>query len=168
MADVKKKRVLLTGASGSMGGEAFKELLQRRDKCDIVLILRPSKPNREAFGKYDGQPGVTIVWGDLCNPNDVLKAVTGVDHVLHPAALIAPEADSKPRQCRQVNFGGTQNIIAAIKKQPNNGDGIRFVYIGSVAEYGDRLPPIHWIRVGDPLKPSVGDYYATTKIAAEK
>ena len=96
----KKKRVLLTGASGSMGGEAFKELLRRRDKCDIVLLLRPSKQNREAFGKYDGQSGVTIVWGDLCNPDDVLKAVNGVDHVLHPAALIAPEADDKPKQCR--------------------------------------------------------------------
>ena len=92
----KKKRVLLTGASGSMGGQAFKELLRRRDKCDIVLLLRPSKQNREAFGKYDGQPGVTVVWGDLCNPDDVLKAVNGIDHVLHPAALIAPEADGKP------------------------------------------------------------------------
>ncbi len=164
----KKKRVLLTGASGSMGGQAFKELLRRRDKCDIVLLLRPSKQNREAFSRYDGQPGVTVVWGDLCNPDDVLKAVNGIDHVLHPAALIAPEADGKPKQCRMINFGGTSNIIAAIKKQPNNGDNIRLVYIGSVAAYGDRLPPIQWINVGDPLKPSVGDYYATTKIAAER
>ena len=164
----RKKRVLLTGASGSMGGQALKELLRRRDKCDIVLLLRPSKQNRAAFAKYDGQPGLSIVWGDLCNPDDVLKAVNGIDHILHPAALIAPEADGKPKQCRMINFGGTANIIAAIKKQPDNGDNIRLVYIGSVAAYGDRLPPIQWINVGDPLKPSVGDYYATTKIAAER
>ena len=161
----KKKRVLLTGASGSMGGGAFRELLRRRDKLDIVLLLRPSPQNRKAFSQYDGQNGVTIVWGDLCNPDDVVKAVTGVDHVLHPAALIAPEADDKPKQCRTINFGGTTNIVAAIKKQPDNGDHIRLVYISSVAAYGDRLPPIHWISVGDPLRPSVGDYYATTKIA---
>lgn len=151
-----------------MGGEAFEELLRRRDRCDVVILLRPSKQNKEAFGKYDGQPDVTVVWGDLCKPDDVLKAVNGVDYVLHPAALIAPEADSKPNQCRMINFGGTSNIIAAIKKQPNNGDNVRLVYISSVAAYGDRLPPIHWINVGDPLKPSVGDYYATTKIAAER
>lgn len=164
----KKKRVLLTGASGSMGGGAFRELLRRRDRCDIVLLMRPSKQNREAFSRYDGKGGVTIVWGDLCSPDDVLRAVTGVDYVLHPAALIAPEADHKPGQCRRINFGGTSNIVAAIKKQPDNGDHIRLVYVSSVAAYGDRLPPIHWISVGDPLRPSVGDFYATTKIASER
>ncbi len=163
-----KKRVLLTGASGSMGGGAFRELLRRRDRCDTVLLLRPSAQNRRDFGRYDGRDGVTIVWGDLCNPDDVLRAVTGADYVLHPAALIAPEADHKPAQCRRINFGGTSNILAAIKKQPDNGDHIRLVYISSVAAYGDRLPPIHWIRVGDPLRPSVGDFYATTKIASER
>lgn len=163
-----KKRILLTGASGSMGGQAFKELMRRRDKYDTVLLLRGSKQNRKAFAQYEGQKGLTIVWGDLCKPDDVLKAVDGADHVLHPASLIAPEADDKPVQCRNVNCLGTANIIAAIKKQPENGDNVRLVYIASVAEYGDRLPPIHMVRVGDPLKPSVGDFYATTKIAAER
>jgi len=40
-----KKKVLLTGASGSMEGTAFKELLNRRDKYDIVLLLRPRLQN---------------------------------------------------------------------------------------------------------------------------
>jgi len=164
---VAKKKIVLTGASGSMGGEAFQELLRRRDKYDTVLLLRPSKENKKAFSKYEGQPGVTIAWGDLCNPDDVLRAIDGADHVLHPASLIAPEADDKPAMCKAVNRGGTANIIAAIKKQPQNGDNVRLVYVASVAQYGDRLPPIHMVRVGDPMKPSVGDYYATTKIAAE-
>ncbi len=163
-----KRKVLLTGASGSMGGEAFKELLRRRDKYDIVLLLRPSRKNRKAFGRYEGQEGIRIIWGDLSSFDDVLEAVNGADHVLHPAAFIAPAADHNPPLCRECNLVGTENIIAAIKKQPDNGDNVRLVYIGSVAEYGDRLPPIHMVRVGDPLKPSVGDFYATTKIAAER
>ncbi|MBE0481063.1 MAG: NAD-dependent epimerase/dehydratase family protein [Dehalococcoidia bacterium] len=163
-----RKKVFLTGASGSMGGEAFKELLRRKDSYDIVLLLRKSRPNVEGFSKYEGQQGIRIVWGDLCNPGDVLEAVTGVDYVLHPAAFIAPEADKNPPLCRRINHGGTLNIIDAIKKQPDGGDHVRFVYVGSVAEYGDRLPPIHMARVGDPLKPSIGDFYATTKIAAER
>lgn len=151
-----------------MGGEAFKELLRRRDKYDIVLLLRPSTKNKRAFKRYEGQEGLRIVWGDLRNPVDVLEAVNGADHVLHPGAFISPAADYNPPRCRRINLGGTENIIAAIKKQPNNGDNVRLVYIGSVAEYGDRLPPVQWIKVGDPLKPSVGDFYATTKIAAER
>lgn len=161
-----KKNVLLTGASGSMGGEAFRELLRRKDQYDIVLLLLPK--DRKAFEKYGRQEGIRIVWGDLCNFEDVLEAVNGVDYVLHPAALIAPEADKNPQLCKRINYGGTENIIAAIKRQPKNGDDIRFVYISSVAAYGDRLPPIHMVRVGDPLKPSIGDFYATTKIAAER
>ncbi len=151
-----------------MGGEAFKALLRRRDKYDIVLLLRPSTKNKRAFKRYEGQEGLRIVWGDLRNPVDVLEAVNGADHVLHPGAFISPAADYNPPRCRRINLGGTENIIAAIKKQPNNGDNVRLVYIGSVAEYGDRLPPVQWIKVGDPLKPSVGDFYATTKIAAER
>ena len=159
-----KKKVLLTGASGSMGHAAFLELLKRRDEYDIVLLLVPSKKDRAAFRKYD----VKIVWGDLTCYEDVLEAVDGVDFVLHPAAFISPAADHDPRWAREVNYGGTVNVIDAIKAQPNGGDRIRFVYISSVAVYGDRLPPIHRIRVGDPVVPSVYDFYATTKIAAER
>ena len=163
-----KKKVLLTGASGSMGGEAFRELLRRKDRYDIVLLILPSKQDKKAFAKYEGQEGIKIVWGDLCNFDDVLEAVNGVDYVLHPAALVAPEADKNPPLCGRINCGGTENMISAIKRQPNNGDDIPLVYVSSVAVYGDRLPPIHMVNVGDPLKPSVGDFYATTKIAAER
>ena len=45
---------------------------------------------------------------------------------------------------------------------------VKLVYIGSVAQTGDRLSPIHWGRVGDPIKPSIYDHYAVTKIAAER
>jgi nucleoside-diphosphate-sugar epimerase len=158
-----KKRVLLTGASGSMGHEAFKELLKKRDAYDIVLLLIPSSKKR--IQEYSNINGVSVVWGDIRNPDDVEKAVEGVDHVLHPAALIAPQADRKPLTCRNINFGGTKNLIAAIKKQQRE---IKFVYISSIAVYGDRLPPIHMLGVGDPLKPSVGDFYATTKIDSER
>jgi nucleoside-diphosphate-sugar epimerase len=150
-----------------MGGVAFKELLNRRDKYDIVLLLRPRMQNKIAFGKYDGKNGVKIVWGNLGNYEDVLKAVNGVDHVLHAAAFISPRADRNPKRCGMSNKTGTENIVRAIKQQPNH-DEIRLVSIGSVAEYGDRLPPVHWIKVGDPIWVSVGDYYGVTKMWAER
>ena len=163
-----KKKVLLTGASGSMGGDAFKELLRRKDKYDVRLLLRPSKKNKRAFGRYEGQEGVEIIWGDLSKMNDVLEAVNGVQHVLHVAALVSPEADHNAPLCNLCNRVGTENIVEAIKHQPGGGDSITLVSIASVAMYGDRLPPVHWLKVGDPLKPSVGDYYSITKMFAER
>jgi nucleoside-diphosphate-sugar epimerase len=176
-----KSRVLLTGASGSMGNEAFKELLRRRSKYDIVLILRPSKENKKKFKKYFSkniclhsqnnvveENGLKIIWGDLTSYDDVLMAAEGVDYVLHPAAFIAPGADHNPYLAEKINVGGTINIINAIKAQKNGAERIKLVYISSVAIYGDRLAPIYWIRTGDPLKPSVYDFYATTKIRAER
>ena len=176
-----KIRVLLTGASGSMGSEAFKELLRRKSQYDITLLLRPSKDNKNSFKKYvpnDATPynekgvveheGLKIVWGDLTDYPDVLESVQDVDIVLHPAAFIAPAADHNPELAERINVGGTKNIINAIKSQDNGINRIKLVYISSVAIYGDRLAPIYWIRTGDPLKPSVYDFYATTKIRAER
>ncbi|MEX2724859.1 MAG: NAD-dependent epimerase/dehydratase family protein [Candidatus Freyarchaeota archaeon] len=175
-----KPRVLLTGASGSMGKMAFQELLKRKDEFDIVLLLLPRKEIIKEFSKYVGgkkvpvggrgiveHEGLKIVYGDLTNPEDVLEAVNGCDFVLHPAALIPPAADRNPELTERVNLGGTKNIINAIKKQPNR-EGVKLVYISSIAIYGDRLPPVHRIRVGDPLIPSVYDFYATTKLKAER
>ena len=42
------------------------------------------------------------------------------------------------------------------------------IYIGTVAETGDRLQKIHMGRVGDPLKPSIFDFYAVSKIRGER
>jgi len=164
-----------------MGSEAFRELLRRKSKYDIVLILRPSSENKKTFRKHlpsdkipIGERGVSedgglkIVWGDLTNYQDVLEAVNGVDCVLHPAAFIAPAADHNPELAERINVGGTENIIKAIKAQDNGANRIKLVYISSVAIYGDRLTPIYWVRTGDPLKPSVYDFYATTKIRAER
>lgn len=65
------------------------------------------------------------------------------------------------------NLGSTKNIIQSIIEQGREQE-VKFVYIGTVAETGDRMPPIHWGRVGDPIKPSMFDYYAVSKIAAER
>jgi nucleoside-diphosphate-sugar epimerase len=162
-----KRTILLTGASGSMGSEAFAELLRRSDRLNTRLILRPSPVNQRNFAPYDGRAGVEIVWGDLTKLDDVKRAVAGVDAVLHPAAMISPEADRHPKIARKVNVGGTQNLIDAIKAEPGGASNIPLVYVASVAQYGDRLPPNEWINVGDPLRPSVLDYYALTKMEAE-
>jgi nucleoside-diphosphate-sugar epimerase len=166
-----KERVLLTGASGSMGFEAFKLLWEKRDQYDIVLLLRPSNKNKKLFRKYvkaaeqNGGIEFKIVWGDVQQKEDVVEACQGIDYCLHPMALISPAADRNPEMAHRVNYLGTKYIVEAIEAQ--DPDHIRLVSIGSVAEYGDRMPPIHHGRTGDPIVPSVYDHYALTKIQGE-
>ena len=177
-----KEKVFLAGASGSMGYEAFKNLWKRRNEYDIVLLQRPSKKNKRLFAPYERKCGIKpikgkgvveknglkIVWGDATNYDDILEACDDIDWCLCPMAFISPAADRNPEMAKAVNTTAIQYIIKAIKSQPDGAEHIKFIYTGSVAETGDRLQSIHVGRVGDPLKPSVFDFYAVTKIMGER
>ena len=91
-----KKTVFLTGASGNMGYAGFKEIYKRKDKYNLVLLLRGSEKNRIKFKDYENDPAVKIVWGDLTNYDDVRKCVTGSDIVLHVGGMVSPAADYFP------------------------------------------------------------------------
>jgi nucleoside-diphosphate-sugar epimerase len=132
-----------------------------------VTLVRPSEKNRRAMQAYADEPALTIVWGDLTRYEDVLACVSQADRVLHPAAFVAPAADHDPETAWKINVGSAENIVRAIQAQPDP-EAIRLVNIGTVAQTGDRLPPIHLGRTGDPLKPSIFDMYACSKIAAER
>ena len=161
-----KKRVFITGATGNMGGAALKELLGRRDRFDIVLLARPGKKNIKKLKYLKDEPGVDIIWGDLTDYDSVLKGVTGADYVLHIGGMVSPAADMYPERTLKVNVQGARNVVNAVKAQPNR-DDIGVVYIGSVAQVGNHLPPRHWGRTGDPIYTSIFDWYSVSKCLAE-
>ena len=163
---MQKKTVALTGSSGTMGWAGFQELYAKKDKYNIVVLNRGSKKNREKFAAYENDPAVKLVWGDLTNYEDVLELVTGADYVLHVGGMVSPAADYYPVKTQKTNVAAAQNIVKAIKAQPNP-DAVKVVYIGTVAETGDRNAPVHWARTGDPIKISVYDHYAISKVKAE-
>lgn len=178
------KKIFLTGATGSMGMATLKALVVDTD-YDLVLLIRPTRADRKriqpflkAYGgapkggagldDLDGRHGrIKVVYGDLTVYEDILRCVTGADVILHCGALVSPLADDNPDLAMRVNYGAMLHLIKAIKAQPN-ADQIRLVSVGTIAQTGDRMPPIHWGQVGDPIKPSVHDYYAVSKIAAER
>lgn len=162
-----KQRVFVTGATGGMGFASLKEMLKDIDKQNIVILARDSEKNRSLLAPYMQTKGLTIEWGDLNDYEVVKKCVKDCDIVLHIAAFVSPAADYYPERAMKVNYGSTRNIIRAIYEHKQQ-DFTRLVYIGTVAETGDRMPPIHWGRVGDPIKPSMFDYYAVSKVAAER
>jgi nucleoside-diphosphate-sugar epimerase len=161
------KRVFLTGATGTMGRAVLRELVDRADRLDVVALVLPTPHDRQAMAEFQDARNLSVVFGDLARYADVERCVRGADYVLHTAALVSPAADDRPELTMRVNVGGARNIVRAVRAR-DDADSVSVVMIGSVAETGDRNPPHHWGRVGDPLKPAMLDVYAQSKIAAER
>lgn len=155
------KKILLTGASGSVGFQVFQELLRRQDRYCLRILCLNTFLEKKVFNPY--QDEVEVFWGDIRNPDDVNKAVQGVDVILHIAGIIPPAADQHPELARAVNVNGTKNVVDASSMQNNPP---KIIFTSSISVYGDRLVNPE-IIVGDPLNPSKGDEYARTKIDAE-
>lgn len=162
-----KRTVFLTGGTGNMGWAGFQELYARKERFDIRLLARDSKKNHKMLDRYASDPAVTVIWGDLTRYEDVLAGVNGADIVLHVGGMVSPAADYFPEKTLKVNVSAAENVAKAALAQPN-ADDIKVVYIGSVAQYGDRNPPRHWGDVNEPQTPAKYDMYALSKIRAEQ
>jgi nucleoside-diphosphate-sugar epimerase len=157
-----KRRVVVTGGAGAIGREVLKELHQHKNWYEVTVVdrntpevLRRLKPFRKDF---------RFVLGNVYDPALIEKAVTGADVVIHLAAVIPPLADHRPELAEKVNTGGTRILVKTLEEKA---PGAFLLYTSSVSVYGDRVYN-PWITVDDPLLPSEGDFYAETKIRAEK
>lgn len=159
-----KKVVFLTGATGTMGYAGMQEILKYPDRYTLRIIARPSQKNKKLLASL--QDKLDIIWGDLTRYEDILRGVTGADIVLHVGGMVSPKADYLPNQTRRTNIAASTFIRDAVLAQPEDHQP-RVVYIGSVAQMGDRREPLHWGRTGDPICVSAYDHYGITKARAE-
>ena len=156
-----KKKVLLTGASGTIGKEIFKELLSRINEYEICLFLRGSRKNKKLFNRYKDK--IRIFWGTLQNYEEVKEAVNKQDVVIHVAGALPDVAFKYPEIVVSTNVDGTQNVINAMLSQLYPP---KLIYTSSVSVYGDRREnPI--IRLSDPIDEDTKDVYTSSKIKAE-
>ncbi|MEO9076128.1 MAG: NAD(P)-dependent oxidoreductase, partial [Gelidibacter sp.] len=155
-----KTNILLTGASGTIGFEVLKQLIAK-GIYNITAFDKKNKLSIEKLITYKDK--VRLIFGDITNPLD-LEKITNIDVAIHLAAIIPPFADEHPELAKKVNTKGTQNLIHQLEKTSPKAF---FIYSSSISVYGDRIDK-PYIKIGDPLIPSEGDAYATTKIAAEK
>lgn len=159
---MKKTNVLLTGASGSVGFEALKQLTARIDEFNITVFDLKNARAEKLFEPYKNS--IQIIYGDITNPADTMEACKNQDYVIHLAALIPPKADELLELARKINTEGTRHLVKNLETYSPNAF---LAYSSSVSVYGDRVKnPL--IYVTDPLNPSPGDFYATTKIASEE
>ena len=160
-----KKTIFLTGATGTMGYAGMTEILRYPDNYHLRILARPSAKNKELLAPLMAK--VEVIWGDLTNYNDILRGVTGSDIVLHVGGMVSPQADYRPKATLRTNISAATYIRDAVLAQPEDKQP-KVVYIGSVAQMGDRREPLHWGRAGDPICVSAYDHYGLTKAEAER
>ena len=153
--------VLLTGASGTVGIEVLKQLVEI-DAVELTVFDKETSHAIKLFSPYKNR--MNVIYGDLCNDADVQKIPDKIDVTIHLAAIIPPLADEMPDLTYRVNVLGTKEIIKILEiKSPN----AFLLYSSSISVYGDRVLNPN-ITVNDPLNPSEGDFYGRTKIEAEE
>ena len=160
-------KIAMTGVSGDMGREALKAVLALPVGACVRVLLTPKKRNDELARRLRQQygPRVEVVRGDVTRKEDCERLVAGSEYVLHMAGVIPPASDHSPSLSHRVNFGGTAAMADAVRAsvpQP------AFIYISSVAVYGNRTMAHPFGRVGDPLLPSPFEAYELHKLKAER
>jgi UDP-N-acetylglucosamine 4-epimerase len=158
-------RWLVTGAAGFIGSHLVERLLRLNQ---VVVGLdnfatghRANLADVEAAVGADAWSRFFLLEGDIRDPEICRRAMNGVDHVLHQAALgSVPRSIADPLTTNAVNIGGFLNVLDAARLA-----GVRsFVYAASSSTYGNEpnLPKLE-DRIGSPLSP-----YAVTKLVNEQ
>ena len=156
--------VLLTGAFGNVGKSALEELL--RQGHTVRCFDLKTKANERAARQFRGR--IELVWGDLRCPEDVAVAVRDQDVVVHLAFIIPKmsatgiESEARPDWAREINVGGTRNLLDAMQALPRPP---KLIFASSYHVFGrtqDQPPPR---TVLDPVRPI--EHYAHHKVACE-
>src|SRR5215469_11204043 len=145
-------KVLITGATGLLGGHLIRELRERGE--DIRALVLPVE-NADRLLKQ----GVEVVRGDVTDASTLGPAVKDIELIFHLAGMMGvwrPLADY-----RLVNVTGSENLYRAAQKA-----GVRrFVHTSSHTVYG--LGYGVFLTEKDALRPDP-DPYSLTKAEGDR
>jgi UDP-N-acetylglucosamine 4,6-dehydratase len=107
------KNILITGGTGSFGKQFVRTILKRYKPNKIIIYSRDELKQFEMAQKYNDK-AMRYFIGDVRDLPRLQKAMSGVDVVVHAAALKhVPIAEYNPMECIKTNVMGAQNIIDA-------------------------------------------------------
>ena len=105
------KRVLVTGAAGTLGLQTIKYLLSEGKYNITVLDLKNKKVFRN-LKKY--RKRVDVIYGDVLDRNLVEKLVKNTDIIIHLASCLPPVCNYYKDIPKIIELDGTENIVRAI------------------------------------------------------
>ena len=111
------KSMLVTGGTGSFGKKFIATVLQRFPKIErLVIYSRDELKQFEMSQEFSESkfPSLRYFIGDVRDKERLMRALEGVDTVVHAAALKqVPTAEYNPFECIKTNIIGAQNVIEA-------------------------------------------------------
>jgi len=139
--------ILITGGTGSFGNTFVPMTLAKYNPKRLVIYSRDEMKQWEMAQKYQDDPRVVFVIGDVRDKDRLSRAIGGIDFVVHAAATkIVPTAEYNPFECVKTNVDGAMNIIDACIDR-----GIR------------RVVALSTDKASNPI-----NLYGATKLASDK
>ncbi|MCG9597821.1 NAD-dependent epimerase/dehydratase family protein [Vibrio sp. Isolate25] len=158
------KSWLVTGVAGFIGSNLLETLLQLNQKVvgldNFATGHQHNLDEVKSLVSTEHWDNFTFIEGDIRDYETCTRAVSGVDYVLHQAALgSVPRSIVDPITSNAANVTGFLNMLNAAKDEEVKS----FTYAASSSTYGDQpaLPKVEE-NIGNPLSP-----YAVTKYVNE-
>jgi nucleoside-diphosphate-sugar epimerase len=152
--DGRSRRVLVTGASGSIGPRVVALLHEQGWHVRVLTLEEP--PTALFHGE------VQVIVGDITDASIVREAVRGVGAIIHMAARLHVQAPSGGMwdEYERVNVRGTANVVqAAVADRAE-----RLLFFSTTAVYGASPG----VLATEATPPTPGTAYARSKLAAEQ
>lgn len=158
------KTWLVTGVAGFIGSNLLETLLKLNQTVvgldNFAAGYQKNLDEVQSLVSSEQWDRFSFIEGDIRNFADCQKACSGVDYVLHQAALgSVPRSLADPITTNEVNISGFLNMLTAAR----DAEVKSFTYAASSSTYGDHpgLPKVE-DKIGKPLSP-----YAVTKYVNE-
>ena len=106
--------ILITGGTGSFGNVFVPMTLAKYNPKHLVIYSRDEMKQWDMALKYEKDPRVRFIIGDVRDKDRLARALDGIDFVVHAAATkIVPTAEYNPFECIKTNIIGAMNLIDA-------------------------------------------------------
>jgi len=153
-------RVLVTGGAGYVGSSLVPMLLNRGHSVRVLdALMHGGDP---LLGSWT-HPEFQFVKGDVRDAAVVRDALSGVDAVVHLAAIVGdPACAREPEKAKAINLEASLALIDAAKKAGVS----RFVFASTCSNYGKMKDPDGYVDETSELSPV--SLYAETKVAVER
>lgn len=140
------KSILITGGTGSFGKQFVRTILKHFRPKRLIVFSRDELKQFDMQQEFN-DPCMRYFLGDVRDRERLMVAMSGVDYVVHAAALKqVPAAEYNPMECIKTNVHGAENVVQA-----------------AVAADVEKVVALSTDKAANPI-----NLYGATKLASDK